>query len=396
MTLKAKMDLDEREKDEFDNITYDGIAAIEDVSKLKRLERYMREEGFEPTAEAARKRLFDLGATAVDAKVKEEAEADLKQFKRDLEEWQDDLKNQWSGLEGDGADENFHVPIRGCGNAQASEGSSPQNKASTSSAAGPSNPKIVEIESKTGNVTPTQTDGCSTRGAGTPANTERLFQANANQMEHQKHWQSEREKEKGNEHFRAKEYDAAIESYTLAINLNPGKAPLHANRAAAYLKIKKYEFAETDSMHALSYDKTYIKGWLRRAFARFELKKHKEALEDVDAGLALDPTCKELLDLREKCRTVLAKQLINSKQSRRMVIEEDSDDESASECESVENADSELTNSQGQTTAKSKCFVEEKEEEIEEIFNPMLNIGTSNQKPPRKVMIEEISRRTFR
>ena len=58
-TLRSK--LSEAERKEFDNVTYESIMAYEEVEKLRRLEAYMREEGFAPTAAAATKRLEQLG-----------------------------------------------------------------------------------------------------------------------------------------------------------------------------------------------------------------------------------------------------------------------------------------------------------------------------------------------
>lgn len=78
---------------------------------------------------------------------------------------------------------------------------------------------------------------------------------------------------------RSKEFDAAIECYTLAISLSPGMAHLHANRAAAYLKLKQFEFAETDCTSALQCDERSIKGRVRRVHARYELGKYQEAIE---------------------------------------------------------------------------------------------------------------------
>jgi predicted Zn-dependent protease len=54
-------------------------------------------------------------------------------------------------------------------------------------------------------------------------------------------WQARREKEKGNEMFKAKEYPNAINAYSLSLKLSPGVAAVHTNRAAAYLKVKRCE-----------------------------------------------------------------------------------------------------------------------------------------------------------
>lgn len=54
----------------------------------------------------------------------------------------------------------------------------------------------------------------------------------------EKQWASEREKAKGNELFKAKDYTRAVESYSKAISLNPTNDLLFSNRAIAYFKVK--------------------------------------------------------------------------------------------------------------------------------------------------------------
>jgi hypothetical protein len=51
----------------------DAIAAMTDPRKLQRLEQYLREEGYEPTAGHARKRLRELGAAAQPARADDQA-----------------------------------------------------------------------------------------------------------------------------------------------------------------------------------------------------------------------------------------------------------------------------------------------------------------------------------
>ncbi|XP_024525714.1 uncharacterized protein LOC112344683 [Selaginella moellendorffii] len=53
--------ISDKEMDEFDHITGDQIRGMTDLRKLKKLERYMREEGFPQTAEAAYETIIKLG-----------------------------------------------------------------------------------------------------------------------------------------------------------------------------------------------------------------------------------------------------------------------------------------------------------------------------------------------
>ncbi|KAF9432200.1 STIP1 y and U box-containing protein 1 [Entomortierella beljakovae] len=57
---------------------------------------------------------------------------------------------------------------------------------------------------------------------------------------------SDEHKLKGNEHFKRKEYDEAIQEYTTAIVKNPGVAAYYSNRANCYLKLEKYDKVITD------------------------------------------------------------------------------------------------------------------------------------------------------
>ncbi|TYJ11782.1 hypothetical protein E1A91_A11G300000v1 [Gossypium mustelinum] len=82
------------------------------------------------------------------------------------------------------------------------------------------------------------------------------------------------EKELGNEYFKQKKFKEAIDCYSRSIALSP-TAVAYANRAMAYLKIRKFQEAEDDCTEALNLDDRYIKAYSRRATARKELGKLK-------------------------------------------------------------------------------------------------------------------------
>lgn len=73
---------------------------------------------------------------------------------------------------------------------------------------------------------------------------------------------------------RAKEYADAIEHYTLSLGFHANNPSVHANRAAAYLKIKMWDAAETDCTMALELDPKYLKAWIRRAACMVEMKRY--------------------------------------------------------------------------------------------------------------------------
>lgn len=78
------------------------------------------------------------------------------------------------------------------------------------------------------------------------------------------------------------DYNTAIDLYSKAIEKNPNVAIYYANRSFAYLKTECFGYALTDASKAVELDKTYVKGYYRRAAAHMSLGKFKEALKDYE------------------------------------------------------------------------------------------------------------------
>jgi len=104
-------------------------------------------------------------------------------------------------------------------------------------------------------------------------------------------------KARGNTHFKAGEYDPAIECYTQAIELAPPeeaeRAVFLANRAACFAKINEQEAVIDDCTEALELQPDYVKALMRRALAREALERSEEALEDAKRAAEVDPGSKE-------------------------------------------------------------------------------------------------------
>ncbi|KAN0141011.1 hypothetical protein V8E53_001455 [Lactarius tabidus] len=96
-------------------------------------------------------------------------------------------------------------------------------------------------------------------------------------------------KEKGNAAFKAGDYPAAIGHYTDAAIADPSDPTYFLNRAAAYLKLSKYEDAERDCTSVLSLSKKNVKAYFRRAQARVALQKLGEAHNDLQWALKIEP-----------------------------------------------------------------------------------------------------------
>ncbi|KAJ1261442.1 hypothetical protein BS78_09G029800 [Paspalum vaginatum] len=111
------------------------------------------------------------------------------------------------------------------------------------------------------------------------------------------------EKEQGNEYFKQKKFAEAIECYSRSIGLSP-TAVAFANRAMAYLKLRRFKEAEDDCTEALDLDDRYIKAYSRRITARKELGKLKEAMDDAEFAISLDPNNPELRKQYSEIKTL--------------------------------------------------------------------------------------------
>ncbi|XP_077218062.1 tetratricopeptide repeat (TPR)-like superfamily protein isoform X1 [Tasmannia lanceolata] len=117
------------------------------------------------------------------------------------------------------------------------------------------------------------------------------------------------EKDQGNEYFKQKKFTKAIECYSRSIALSPSSVA-YANRAMAYLKIKRFEDAENGCTEALNLDDRYIKAYSRRATARKELGKLKASIEDSEFALRLEPNNQELQKQYSETKALYGKEII--------------------------------------------------------------------------------------
>ncbi|XP_071483672.1 sperm-associated antigen 1-like [Diadema antillarum] len=105
-----------------------------------------------------------------------------------------------------------------------------------------------------------------------------------------------REKDKGNEAFRAGDYPEAIRYYTRSLSVVQS-APAFNNRSLARIKLGEYEGATEDCTEVLDLEPSNIKALLRRGSARKSLKQYDLALKDLQAVLQVEPNNKQALDL---------------------------------------------------------------------------------------------------
>mmetsp|Transcript_37855 Transcript_37855/g.38541 ORF Transcript_37855/g.38541 Transcript_37855/m.38541 type:complete len:223 (+) Transcript_37855:137-805(+) len=103
-------------------------------------------------------------------------------------------------------------------------------------------------------------------------------------------------KAEGNEFYKKKEYDDAIQSFTKAIKLCP-EDELHkeqmaiffGNRSACYYTMNEYELTIEDCTHAITNNPKYLKVIIRRSQAYEMILKYEEALSDAKTVQELDP-----------------------------------------------------------------------------------------------------------
>ena len=98
----------------------------------------------------------------------------------------------------------------------------------------------------------------------------------------------------GDAFFRARNYDKAIEAYTLALKEAPGAAAVLRNRAAAHEKLSKWPEVENDAAASLKADAAAgepvsAKALLRRAAALVQLSRVEDAIAAYKAALVLNP-----------------------------------------------------------------------------------------------------------
>ena len=100
-------------------------------------------------------------------------------------------------------------------------------------------------------------------------------------------------KDLGNDYFKKGKYKEAVDNYTKGITLDPKGFDTHVlygNRGMAYLNLNMWKESEVDSTVSVELNRTYTKGYFRRGTARVQLGKLREALEDFERVIVLEPT----------------------------------------------------------------------------------------------------------
>lgn len=99
-------------------------------------------------------------------------------------------------------------------------------------------------------------------------------------------------KNEGNKYMSAKDYGAALNSYTQAIELYPSSPVFYSNRAAAYSQIGQHDEAINDAKKAAEIDPNFGKAYSRLGHALFASGRFAEAAEAYEKGVEVDPSNK--------------------------------------------------------------------------------------------------------
>lgn len=92
-------------------------------------------------------------------------------------------------------------------------------------------------------------------------------------------------KERGNDHFRNKNFREAIKEYSEAIARDPKNSKFYSNRAAAYQKCAEFGPAMDDCLKAVDLDETNVKAWGRMGDIHFFLKEYHKSQDAYKKGI---------------------------------------------------------------------------------------------------------------
>jgi len=115
-------------------------------------------------------------------------------------------------------------------------------------------------------------------------------------------------KQQGNQCFKDKDYDSAIELYSKALSIDNKHVIILANRSLAYAHLRQWYNALSDAENALNIESNDLRALYRKAKALHGLKRYEEEVDALLRGVQKDPQNKEFHQ-----SLIIAKQSIKEK-----------------------------------------------------------------------------------
>jgi len=100
---------------------------------------------------------------------------------------------------------------------------------------------------------------------------------------------AEEYKKKGNDAFKAGNWDEAIKMYNKAITTDPDQASYYSNRSACWASKGNHQSALGDANKCIERDPDFVKGYSRKGKALLDLGKPDEAEAAFKEGLVVEP-----------------------------------------------------------------------------------------------------------
>eukprot|EP00933_Yihiella_yeosuensis_P052164 TRINITY_DN5017_c0_g1_i1.p1 TRINITY_DN5017_c0_g1~~TRINITY_DN5017_c0_g1_i1.p1 ORF type:complete len:386 (+),score=105.76 TRINITY_DN5017_c0_g1_i1:40-1197(+) len=108
--------------------------------------------------------------------------------------------------------------------------------------------------------------------------------------------EAEKQRQAGNEMFRASDFAQAAALYSLSLQLDPEQGAVWANRAQCWLKLGDHEKALADATKCSEVDPKNPKGWFRKGMSLHAMKRYAEAIPALIEAEKLEPTNKQVTD----------------------------------------------------------------------------------------------------
>ncbi|XP_046398327.1 RNA polymerase II-associated protein 3 isoform X2 [Ischnura elegans] len=132
---------------------------------------------------------------------------------------------------------------------------------------------------------------------------------------------STKEKDRGNEYFKAGQFEEATQYYTRSISILPN-VDAYNNRAIANLKLKKYGEVILDCNEVLKRDAKNVKALFRRGNAHESKGFYNEAIRDFERVLEVDPSNKQARTHVSHLKKKLEESNEGKPKKARMVVED--------------------------------------------------------------------------